>query len=76
MADLRVPKSMPAESVAWAFRYGVATALMGRKVYGPIRRMGGAYQAAPRAVFQLADRVRREWLRRHPEPQDSEGAGR
>lgn len=66
MSDVKVPKSMPAEHVVWAFRYGVATALMSRNVYGPIRRMGGAYVQAPVSAMRLADRVRREWVRRHP----------
>lgn len=42
MSDVKVPKSMPAEHVVWAFRYGVASALMTRKVYGPIRRISGS----------------------------------
>lgn len=68
MADVRVPKSMPIDHVIWAFRHGVLIGMMHRGIYGPVRRHGHAFVSAPRNVLQLADRVRREWERRHPRP--------
>jgi hypothetical protein len=63
-----VPKTLAKypEDVAWAYRHGVVTAMMSRGIYGPIRRAGGAAVIAPTMLLRLADRVRREWLRRHP----------
>lgn len=65
MSDVRVPKSMPTDLVLFAFRYGVLSAMRARRIYP--RNQMGAYQQAPRNAFMLANRVRREWLRRHPE---------
>lgn len=71
---LRVPKSMRPEEVVWAFRYGVA---WGRYHFdqdgGPIRRHGLGYVAGPRSVLRLADRVSREYIRRHREEGESDG---
>lgn len=61
MVELRVPKTMPAEHVVWAFRYGVAWARY--TVLGDpsaLRRHGLAFTIAPRRVHLLAGRVRRE----------------
>lgn len=63
--NLRVPKSMAPEHVAWAFRYGVAWAKYTvHNDASVIRRHGLAFTIAPRNVHLLADRVRREATRR------------
>lgn len=63
--DLRVPKSMPAEHVVWAFRYGVAWARYSvLNDPSAIRRHNLGFVAAPRNVRMLADRVRAEAMRR------------
>ena len=70
-----VPKALAGypEEVAWAYRRGVAQAMMSRGIYGPIRRAGGAYVIAPTRLLRLADRVAREWLRRHPVGEGNRG---
>lgn len=68
MSGVLVPKVLAKypEEIAWAYRHGVAVAMMSRGIIGPIRRAGGAAVIAPTTLLRLADRVRREWLRRHP----------
>lgn len=64
MADVRVPKSMGEEAAVWAFRHGIIGGMRARGRLLP--KAGHAYVAAPRNVLRLADRVRIEWMRRHP----------
>lgn len=69
MSDVRVPKSMHADLVLFAFRYGVVNAMRRQGIYP--RNQMSAYQQAPRSAFLLADRITREWVRRHPQSHDS-----
>lgn len=65
MADVRVPKSMPADHVVWALRYGVAWARYSvLNDTSAIRRHNLGFVSAPRNVRMLADRVRAEAMRR------------
>lgn len=70
MSDMRVPKSMYGNHVVWAYRHGVVQAMRMRGRVIP--KQGHAYVIAPRNVLRLADRVRIEWLRRHPAEQQGE----
>jgi hypothetical protein len=66
MSELRVPKNMLAEEVIWAFRHGVSQAIWMRE-----RRIVPSFEGYTnhyRNVMALADRVRMEWMRRHPAP--------
>jgi hypothetical protein len=64
MSDVKVPKSMTPEAVVFAYRHGV---VQGMRMRGwVIPRQGHGYVIAPSNVLRLADRVRREWMRRHP----------
>jgi hypothetical protein len=66
MSIVRVPKYMASdpEAVVWAYRYGVVQGMRSRGRVLP--RQGGGYVIAPSTLLRLADRVRVEWMRRHP----------
>lgn len=66
MSAVLVPKSMTADEVAWSYRHGVISAMRSRGRALPGH--GHAYVIAPSNMLRLADRVRREYLRRHPRP--------
>lgn len=64
MSAIKVPKSMDAEEVAWSFRHGVVGGMRMRGRVIP--NQGHGYVIAPIPMLRLADRVRVEWMRRHP----------
>lgn len=58
-SEVSVPKSMRAEHVVWAFRYGVAWARYSvLNDNSTIQRHNLGFVSAPRNVRLLADRVR------------------
>ena len=66
MSNVKVPKYMASDpdAVVWAFRYGVVQGMRSRGRVIPKQGLG--YVIAPSNLVRLADRVRMEWMRRHP----------
>jgi hypothetical protein len=62
---LRIPRWMEANEVTWAFRHGVVQGMRARGRVIP--RQGHGFVQADSRTLKLADRIRREWMRRHPE---------
>jgi len=62
--SISVPKTFDAEQVSWSYRHGVIAGMRARGRGLP--NQGHAYVIAPSNMLRLADRVQREYMRRHP----------